>query len=580
MVITFEDVSFKYIEKKLLDKVSFSFTDDAKLGVVGLNGSGKTTLVKLIMGLEVPNSGTITKSGGMIINYLPQNPVFPKDKTIIEVVMESSTSKHPINDYEAKSILNKLGLTNHNMLIDKMSGGEIKRLALAKVLVSYSDILILDEPTNHLDNDLIIWLEKYLMKFKKGLFMITHDRYFLQRVCNRMLEIDNGKVYLYEANYDKFLELKAKRMELEAKANQKLKAVLKKEAEWLNRGVEARRTKSKSRIARFNELSKTTFTEEKNMTFTSKETYLGKQLIEIEKATKAFGNKVLFKDFSFQLQRHDIVGVVGSNGSGKTTLFKILMNEEKLDSGNINLGQTLRMGYLPQKLAEKDFDIRAIDYLKEEYNVVETLDGKMTISELLDQFLFDDDLKYAKLSTLSGGELRRLELVRVLGKNPNLLILDEPTNDLDIFTIELLESFLENFSGPILVVSHDRYFLDKICNKLLVYEFGNIKEYGLSFSEFLALESPNNQANIKEKTSYNRGKKVPASIRNEYQKLEVEIALLEDNIKVLNEEKQGLTTEYLKLMEYETEIKAKMVKLDECINRYLELEEIIANYKN
>ncbi len=579
MVVTFEDVSFKYLEKKLLDKVSFSFTDDVKLGVIGLNGSGKTTLVKLIMGEEVATSGTITKSGGMIINYLPQNPVFPKTKTILEIIMESSTLKHPINDYEAKAILNKLNLPNHNMLIDKMSGGEIKRLALAKVLVSYCDILILDEPTNHLDNDLIIWLEKYLIKFKKGLFMITHDRYFLQRVCNRMLEIDNGKIYIYEANYDKFLELKAKRMELEEKANQKLKAVLKKEAFWLSRGVEARRTKSKSRIARFNELSKTNFKEEKTMAFTSLETYLGKQLIEIENVTKAFGDKILFQDFSFQLQRHDIVGVVGPNGSGKTTLFKILMNEEKLDKGNIKLGQTLRIGYLPQKLAEKHFEIRVIDYLKEEYNVVDTLNGRITINELLDQFLFDDNLKYAKLSTLSGGELRRLELVRVLGKNPNLLILDEPTNDLDIFTIELLENFLESFNGPILVVSHDRYFLDKLCNKLLVYEAGTIKEYGISFSEFLSQEHQI-QGGVKEKIKNNRGLKVPASLRNEYQRLEEEIAILEAEIKVLNEEKQGLTTEYLKLIEYEEKIAAKMQRLDNCINRYLDLEEIIAGYKN
>lgn len=579
MVITFENVSFRYTDKMLINNVSFSLTDDMKIGIVGSNGSGKTTILKLILGEEVPNSGNIIKTGGMIINYLPQDPNYPKELTIMEVINQNSNSKHPINDYEIKSILNKLGLSNHNLRIENLSGGEIRRLALANALVSYSDILILDEPTNHLDNELIVWLEKYLMKFKKGLVMVTHDRYFLERVCNRMLEIDNQHVYLYEANYAKFLELKALRLEQESKIEHKLKAILKKEAEWLGRGVEARRTKSKSRIERFNELAKTTFKEEKSMSFSSVETYLGKELIEIKNASKSFDNKVLFKDFNFRLQRDDIVGIVGENGCGKTTLFKIIMSLETLDSGELFLGQTLKIGYLPQKLAEDSLDIRAIDYLKEEKNIVETLNGTISVNDLMDQFLFSDDLKYSKLKNLSGGERRRLELIKVLMTNPNLLILDEPTNDLDIYTIELLEDFLLDFKGPVLVVSHDRYFLDKLCSKLLVYENSNIKEYQIAFSEYLELDNKKIQVNTV-KGIKPKGDKLPAAIRNEHAKLELEIKEFETKIEEINKEKSSITTDYKKLLEYENELAELNTKLDSAITRFLELEEIIENHKN
>lgn len=580
MVITFDNVSFKYIEKKLLEDVSFSITDQDKIGVVGVNGTGKSTMLKLLCEEERPVSGKIIKSGGMILRALPQEPVFEKGHTILDMVLRNATEEHPIQDYEAKSILTKLGLGDYDNLVDNLSGGQKKRLALAIVLVSYCDILILDEPTNHLDNDLIIWLEKYLQKWKKGLIMVTHDRYFLQRVCNKMMELDHGKVYLYDANYDAFLGLKVERLENEAKVQKKLKSILKNETEWIHRGVEARRTKSKSRIARFEELSQIEFNSEAEMNFSSKSTYLGKKLIEIKDGSKGYSGKILFSHFSFNLQRNDIIGIVGDNGAGKTTLFKILMGQETLDSGELILGETLRIGYFSQTLDLMDPEIRVIDYIKEEQQIIETLDGKISASDLLEQFLFDGELQYSKVKMLSGGEKRRLQLVKVLMKNPNLLILDEPTNDLDIYTIEILENYLESFKGPILLVSHDRYFLDKLCNKLLVYQGQKIQEYNLSFSEFLEQKTQNVPSQVqRNNTNSRRQNKMPVGLRNEHQKLGDEIIpQLENEISSLRLELSSITTDYHKLMELNETIESKEQELDQLLLRFFELEEIKSNY--
>ena len=577
MVITFENVSFKYIEKKLLDDVSFSITDSDKIGVVGVNGTGKTTMLKLMVGEEKPISGKIMKSGGMVINYLEQDPDFPLQTSILDIVNSFSTKEHPVEEYEAKSILTKLGFMDFSMVVDTLSGGQKKRLALACVLVSYCDILILDEPTNHLDNEMILWLEKYLIRFKKGLIMVTHDRYFLQRVCNKMMEIDFGKVYLYDANYEKFLSLKAERLEQSKKEQQKLKQILKQETEWMHRGVEARRTKSKSRIERFEKLSEITFHETKEMAFSSKETYLGKTLIEMKEGSKAYGNLELFSTVSFSLKRTDVIGIVGNNGAGKTTLFKILMKEEQLDFGELILGETLNIGYFSQKADWIDPDIRVIDYIKEEQSIIETLEGTISASELLERFLFSSELQYSKVKMLSGGEKRRLQLVRVLMKNPNVLLLDEPTNDLDIYTIEILEDYIDNFKGPVLVVSHDRYFLDKICNQLFVFENGKIIPYLCSFSEFLenAHKEKIESAGRKEKPKNN---KFPASLRNEMTALEEKIKELEKSILDIDNELLGITTDYVKLMELNQKKQEAEQQLDCSITRLFELEEIKEEY--
>ena len=578
MNITFDNVSFKYIEKPILDKASFSITDSDKIGVVGINGTGKSTLLKLILGIEKPKSGEIIISGGMRINYLEQDPIFDESKSLIDIVMEKSTKEFPILEYEANSILSKLGFLDTSITPKGFSGGQKKRLALAKTLVTPADMIILDEPTNHLDNDIISWLEKYLIKSKKGLLMVTHDRYFLQRVCNKMMELNFGKIYLYDANYEKFLELKEKRLEDEAHEKQKLKTFLKQERDWMNRGVEARRTKSKSRIQKFEELSKIKFNESKTFELSSVNTYLGKKLIEVKNGAKAYGDNVLFKDFSFVLNRQDIIGVVGDNGCGKTTLFKILMGKEHLDSGEVILGETLNIGYFSQNIELIDPEIRVIDYIEDEKALIDTLDGKITASALLEKFLFSKEIQYSKVKMLSGGEKRRLQLVKTLIKNPNILLFDEPTNDLDLYTLEILEDYLLSFNGPILVVSHDRYFLDKICNKLFIFENKNIKESILSFSEYVDNKDLT-KAFKEEPKVYKNTNKFPPKLRNELNKLEEEIPNLEEKAKELSNELKQSSTDFHKLMELQEELNELEKDLEEKTNRYFELLEIKESYE-
>ena len=579
MNITFENTSFKYIERKILDNVSFSISDIDKIGVVGVNGTGKTTMLKLILDIEQPISGKIIKSGGMRINYLEQDPKFDESMSLFDIIMKDSTKDNPILDYEVNSILSKLGFDDSSVKPVNFSGGQRKRLAIAKVLVTPCDILILDEPTNHLDNALILWLEKYLIKWKKGLIMVTHDRYFLQKVCNKMMELDFGKVYLYDGNYDSFLGLKAKRIEDESKAMKKLKSILKVESEWMGRSVEARRTKNKARIERFEKLSETKFNEYKSIEFSSVSTYLGKKLISLKNGSKAFGDKVLFKDFSFDLNRNDIIGIVGDNGAGKSTLFKILMGLETLDSGELVLGETLRIGYFSQNLELIDPEIRVIDYINEEQSVIETLDGAISSSTLLERFLFPKELQYTKVKMLSGGEKRRLQLIKVLAKNPNILLFDEPTNDLDLYTLEVLEDYIMDFKGPVLTVSHDRYFLDKICNMLFIFKNESIEKTLDSFSEYL--DKTDDDKIDSEKVSKQRVKKnkMPAKERNELAKLEEEIPTLEEKLKGLNVEIKKSTTDYTKLMDIQKEIDALSIVIEEKTNRYFELLAIKEEYE-
>ncbi|MBR3618076.1 MAG: ABC-F family ATP-binding cassette domain-containing protein [Acholeplasmatales bacterium] len=580
MNITFDNVSFKYIEKKILDKASFSVTTTDKVGVVGVNGTGKSTMLKLIMGLENPNSGEIIKTGGMRINYLAQDPKFDPNMSLLDIIMVDSTKDNPILDYEAKSILSKLGFVDSSITTANFSGGELKRVALAKVLVTPCDFLILDEPTNHLDNELIMWLEKFLIKFKKGIIMVTHDRYFLQRVCNKMLELDFGKTYLYEANYDKFLELKAERILQEKQAERKLKSILKNEAEWLSRGVEARRTKSKSRIERFNELSKIEFNEEKTMEFSSISKRLGKKLISLVNVSKSYGDNVLFTNFSFDLNKDDIIGVVGDNGAGKSTLFKMLMGLETPTSGEIIKGETLEIGYFSQHLELIDPEIRVIDYIKDYASDIETLDGKISASDLLERFLFDSNLQYSKVKMLSGGEKRRLQLVKVLISNPNMLLFDEPTNDLDIYTLELLEDYLLSFKGPIMVVSHDRYFLDKICNKLLCFNNNTITESLLSFSKYLETSVSSNKIESKEKEEPKERKRnrLPSAIKKEIEEAEINMPKMEERIAFLSKEINNSSYDYTKLMDIQEELDRLEKDYNSLMERYFELLEIKENY--
>lgn len=572
MVITFKDVSFRYTDKNLLDKVSFSITDQDKTGLVGLNGTGKSTLIKLIEDEIRPKSGEIIKSGNMIISYLEQEPDIPLNTKILDYVMKNNDKDHKVNDYEAKSMLTKLKL-DPEALTNNLSGGQRKRLALAKCLVTYCDFLILDEPTNHLDNDMILYLEKYLQRYNHGLFMVTHDRYFLERVCNNMLELDNGHIYIYKANYSKFLNLKALRLEREEKAEKKLKRLLKNELDWIHRGVEARRTKQKYRIERFNELSKIKFSERKGFEFDSVSKYLGKTIIEIKNGSKSFGDKVIFKNFNLNVLRTARIGIVGDNGAGKTTLFKIIMQQESLDSGELILGETLRIGYFSQHFDAIDENIRVIDYVKEVSSTIETLEGTVTASSLLERFLFDANLQYTMVKSLSGGQRRRLQLVRVLAANPNVLILDEPTNDLDIETLEVLEDYIDSFMGPVLCVSHDRYFLDKVCDELLYYKNGEINSYMGSFSEFIASDLGTPSQAISKNQGYKNEHKMTSKEKNELYDLEQELPKLDEKMEGLRKKLASYTTEYTLMMDVQKKIDELDTEILTKTERYFELME-------
>lgn len=572
MVITFKDVSFRYTDKNLLDKVSFSITDQDKTGLVGLNGTGKSTLIKLIEDEIRPQSGEIIKSGNMIISYLEQEPDIPLNTKILDYVMKNNDKDHKVNDYEAKSMLTKLKL-DPEALTNNLSGGQRKRLALAKCLVTYCDFLILDEPTNHLDNDMILYLEKYLQRYNHGLFMVTHDRYFLERVCNNMLELDNGHIYTYKANYSEFLNLKALRLEREEKAEKKLKRLLKNELDWIHRGVEARRTKQKYRIERFNELSKIKFSERKGFEFDSVSKYLGKTIIEIKNGSKSFGDKVIFKNFNLNVLRTARIGIVGDNGAGKTTLFKIIMQQESLDSGELILGETLRIGYFSQHFDAIDENIRVIDYVKEVSSTIETLEGTVIASSLLERFLFDANLQYTMVKSLSGGQRRRLQLVRVLAANPNVLILDEPTNDLDIETLEVLEDYIDSFMGPVLCVSHDRYFLDKVCDELLYYKNGEINSYMGSFSEFIASDLGTSSQAISKNQGYKNEHKMTSKEKNELYDLEQELPKLDEKMEGLRKELASYTTEYTLMMDVQKKIDELDAEILTKTERYFELME-------
>ncbi len=573
MVITFNQVSFSYTDKPILDNVSFSITDNDKLGVVGNNGCGKSTLLKLILNEEKPKTGKINISGNLKISYLEQEPHFLNNITIFEAVKRNSTSNYEIPDFEIATVLNKLKLFDHNMLTNNLSGGERKRVALACTLLRECDVLMLDEPTNHLDQEMIIWLEGYLKKWKKGLIMVTHDRYFLERVCKKMLEIDFARVYLYEANYEKYLELRAERIERELHEEQKHKSLYKHELMWIRRGVEARRTKSKSRIERFEELAKKKFQTRKEFSFSSLKTYLGKKLITIRNGKKAYGDKVLFNNFNFELNRYDRIGVVGNNGCGKSTLFKILMNEEQLTEGTIDIGETLKIGYMSQHLEITNENITVLKYIEEVSSSIESVDGTINAKELLENFLFEDDKIYGYVKLLSGGEKRRLQFIRVIMQNPNVLILDEPTNDLDLQTLEILEDYLDEFLGPVIVVSHDRYFLDKVCDSLLVFEDLEIHPYLLKFSDFI------NQEKVKDlntKKENNRPKRrITSTIRNEYNSLMQQMENIEREISKIEEEIKEQSSSYMTLMDLTKKEEELKADLDKKMNRYLELDEFI-----
>lgn len=578
MIIDFKNVSFKYTDKPILNNVNFTITDSDKVGLVGINGTGKSTIIKLILEEEKPKSGEIIKSGNMIISSLPQDPYIEEGQTFKEYVMSKSTKEHPIAEYEANTAITKMKL-DPLRVVKNLSGGEKKRLALAKALVTYCDYLILDEPTNHLDNDMISYLEKYLERFKHGLLIVTHDRYFLEKCCNTMLELDNASIYQYKANYSLFLELKEERLANTQKQEDKLKKYLKNELDWLHRGVEARRTKSKSRIEKYEELSKTKFREDKSFEFSSLSSYLGKKIITIKNATKSINGRTLFKNFSIDILRDSRLGIVGDNGAGKTTLFKTIMGLVELDSGEIEKGETLNIGYFSQIFDSFDLEETVLKYIEKDSNKIETLDGIISAKTLLNKFLFDDELLYTKIKSLSGGEKRRLQLVKVLSKNPNVLILDEPTNDLDIVTIEILENYLDNFIGPILCVSHDRYFLDHIVDQILYFKDAKIESFLGTFSEYLDSDISNKVSNnVSQEHFQKKHTSIPSKLKREIEENEKKMSELEIKIDELNNVLKSNPSDYQILIDAQKDLDKLNLEYEEVGNTYLSLLEEKESY--
>lgn len=501
ILLNAEKISKGYSDRQLLDGCSLAVGQGDKIGLIGVNGTGKSTLLKVMAGVDFPDSGTVTRSGGVRVAYLPQNPEFAPETTVLQQVMtgvaiDKARAKEAkvvqqADEYQCKSILTQLGLSDYDQPIGQLSGGQKRRVALACALAAESEVLILDEPTNHIDSEMVDWLESYLKRYQGAILMVTHDRYFLERVVNRIVELDHGKLYSYPANYSQYLELKAQREEMALATERKRQSLYRKELAWIQRGARARSTKAQFRVDRFEELKKPGYVpDQSKLEVSALSSRLGKKIIEIEQISKSFDGKVLVKDFSYNLLKGDRVGIIGPNGYGKTTLVRMICGLLEPDQGRIVRGETVRIGYFSQEsFAGEDFDptVKAIDYIRHISQEIQTPEGTLTAAQMMEKFLFPADLQYTEIGRLSGGERRRLYLLRVLMEAPNVLVLDEPTNDLDIETLAVLEDYLEQFPGVVIAVSHDRYFLDKLMNHVFVLAGnGEVRHYTGGYADYRA----------------------------------------------------------------------------------------------
>lgn len=595
-LLTIKDMCKAYTDRTLFDHVDFSINENEKIGVIGINGTGKSTLLKIVAGLDTPDEGSVVKGNNVHIRYLPQNPEFTPGSTIYEYVIKANTTHE--NEWtiegDAKTILGKLGFTEFDTVVDKLSGGERKRVALAGALLARADILILDEPTNHLDRWMTQWLENYLKAYRGALVMVTHDRYFLDRVSNRILEIDRGKVYSYQTNYEGFLELKSQREAMADSTEQKRQNIMRRELEWIRRGAKARSTKQQARIDRFNDMKEASAQaaaarRTESAQLSSVYTRMGKKTIELKNISKSFGGRTLINDFSYIFLREESVAFVGKNGCGKSTLMKIITGAEKPDTGEVETGDTIRIGYFAQENGELDPDQRVIDCIKDVAEYVQTPEGSVSASLMLERFLFDSTLQYSLIGKLSGGEKRRLYLIKVLMSAPNVLILDEPTNDLDIQTLSILEDYLESFAGITIIVSHDRYFLDRAADRIFVFDdCGNItEEVHRDADEILgnmAAQASGSGQGAAEKTAdkgtkatWNKGEralKFSYMEQKEYDTIEDDIAALEERIEKLDADMAAFATDFVKLNELSREKEDAQSKLDEKYARWEYLTEL------
>ena len=598
-LLTIEHLTKAYTERKLFDDTDFSIQEGDKIGIIGINGTGKSTLLKILAGQEEPDAGKVTKGKKVQIRFLTQQQTFPEHMTALDAVMEGNQNEWNAWTLksDAKTMLNQLKVPNFNQPMSELSGGQKKRVALAQVLLSEADILILDEPTNHLDNAMSEWLEDYLTNSKSAVVMVTHDRYFLDRVSNRIVELDKGKIYTYPGNYSEFIRLKEARQNIEIASERKRQSMLRTELEWLARGARARSTKQKAHIQRIEEMqAQKGPVEDSVIEMSSVSTRMGRKTIELEHLTMAYGDLVLFQDYSYIFLKNDRIGIIGENGCGKSTLLKIIVGEEQPKEGTVTIGDTVKIGYFSQDSRKMDENMRVIDYVKEVGEYITTTEGKITAAMMLERFLFDGNMQYSLIGKLSGGERRRLQLLRVLMSAPNVLILDEPTNDLDIQTLTILEDYLDHFDGIVITVSHDRYFLDRIVRRIFAFEEnGHIQQYEGGYSDYLiayerrygqepggwkntAVQKKADTLSVKEQK--NAGRKQPPKLKfsykeqREFETIESDIEELETKIADLEAEMMANASSYGKLSDLTKEKEETEALLEQKMERWEYLTEL------
>lgn len=585
-ILNIEHISKIYGEKVIFEDASFGVQEGDKVGIIGINGTGKSTLLKMLAGEEVPDTGQIIMQNNVRLAYLPQNPQFPENATILSYIQDCEA------EWKVQSNLTQLGITEYEKQIAVLSGGQRRKVALAKILAQDFDILLLDEPTNHLDEAMISWLEEYLKSFRGTVLMVTHDRYFMDKVTNRILEISHGKMYSYEANYSKFLELKAEREEMELASERKRQSVLRMELEWAKRGCRARTTKQRARLERLEALKNTAApVGDQSVELESVETRMGKKTIELKHVSKKYGNQVLVEDFNYILLKNQKLGIIGPNGCGKSTLMKLMAGLVEPDSGTVEMGETIKIGYFAQEEQEMDERQRVIDYVKDIAEYINTKDGKISASQMLERFLFTPDMQYAPIGKLSGGEKRRLYLLGVLSSEINVLLLDEPGNNLDIPTLTILEDYLNSFTGIVVTVSHDRYFLDNVVDR--IFEFtgnGKLQQYEGGYTDYLEAKARRNdsvkqlvQTEKKEekKTSaqtwkQNRTVKLKFTFKEqkEFETIDDDIAKLEEKLEKLDEEIMKNATNSGKLNELTAEKEEAEALLEEKMERWVYLNDL------
>lgn len=598
-LLTMEHITKSYTDRILLNDVAFSINENEKIGVIGINGMGKSTLLKVAAGIEPYDSGKISMGNHVKISYLPQTPQFAEDDTVLSAAIAGNIDE--LNQWtieaDARSMLNQLGFTDYEEKVSHMSGGQKKRIALIKALLTPADILVLDEPTNHLDNAMSEWLEDYLIQFRGAILMVTHDRYFLDRVSNRIVEVDQGALYHYPGNYSEFVRLKEERQNIALATEKKRKNLLRTELEWLHRGARARSTKQKAHIDRIKAMQEMKdIQEEKQVAMDSVVTRMGNKTIELSHISKAYGSKVLIQDYNYIFLKNDRIGIIGPNGCGKSTLLKIIDGILEPDTGSVDVGQTIKIGYFSQENEYMDESLRVIDYVKEVGEYITTSDGKITAAQMLENFLFDGTMQWSKIEKLSGGEKRRLYLLRVLMSAPNVLVLDEPTNDLDIQTLTILEDYLDRFDGIVIVVSHDRYFLDRTVRRIFAFEGnGVIRQSEGGYSDYLIrleLEKPEEElpASVKKderkadsKKSWKGGeKKLKFSFKEqrEFETIDDDIAALEEKIEAADADILKNATNSAMLAELMAEKELLEQQLEGKMDRWVYLNDLNEQIQN